>query len=121
MIKTLATGPRPLSRWASITTPRAMTFGFALRLSWTSAVGERLSDAGRIRFRPVDLVDRHHDRYCRGFSVIDGLDRLRFHSVVRRDDEHDDVGDLSAAGTHGGEGLMAGSIDKRYRAPVVAD
>ncbi len=38
--------------------------------------------------------------------------RLRHDAVVGRDDEHDDVGDIRAAGAHGGEGGVAGSIEE---------
>ena len=43
---------------------------------------------------------------------IDSL-RLRHHAVVGRDDEHRDVGDLRAAGAHGGERLVARRVEER--------
>ena len=62
--------------------------------------------------RLVDLVDRDDHRRFRGLGVIDGLDRLRHHAVIGRDHEHDDVGHLRAAGTHGGERGMARRVDE---------
>ena len=44
--------------------------------------------------------------------MVDGLDGLRHDAVVGGHHEHDDVGDLGAAGAHGGEGLMARGVDK---------
>src|SRR6185503_12047002 len=36
----------------------------------------------------------------------------RHHAVVGGDDDHDDVGDLGAAGAHAGEGLVARGIEE---------
>ncbi len=47
-----------------------------------------------------------------GLGVVDGLDRLRHDAVVGGDDEHDDVGRVGAAGTHGGERLVARGVDE---------
>ena len=47
-----------------------------------------------------------------GLGVVDGLDRLRHDAVVGRDHQHDDVGDVGAAGAHGGEGLVAGRVEE---------
>ena len=44
--------------------------------------------------------------------VVDGLDRLRHDAVVGGDDQHDDVGRVGAAGTHGGERLVARRVDE---------
>ncbi len=54
-----------------------------------------------------------------GTRVVDRLDRLGHDTVVGRDHEDRDVGDLRAARTHGGERLVAGSVDERD-APTVA-
>ena len=48
-----------------------------------------------------------------GLRVADRLERLRHDAVVGRDDEHDDVGDLCAAGAHGREGLVARRVEER--------
>ena len=45
--------------------------------------------------------------------MIDRLDRLRHDAVVGRDDEHDDVRHLGAAGAHRREGFVARRIDER--------
>ena len=60
----------------------------------------------------VDLVDRHDDRHVRRPRVVDRFARLRHHAVVGRDDEHDDVGDLGAAGAHERERLVAGRVEE---------
>ena len=63
-------------------------------------------------FGAVDLVDRDDDRDVCGLCVIDGLDGLWHHAVVSRDDEHDDVGDERSTRPHGGECLVARSVDE---------
>ena len=78
-----------------------------------SCCSSSVLDAVRVGLRLVDLVDRHDDRHAGGLGVIDGFDRLRHDAVVGRDDEHHDVGHLGAAGTHGGEGLVARRVDER--------
>jgi hypothetical protein len=60
----------------------------------------------------VDLVDRDNDGNLGGARVIDGFEGLRHDAVVGRDNEHDDIGDLGAAGTHAGERFVAGGIDE---------
>ena len=67
----------------------------------------------------VDLVDRDDDRHLGRLGVVDRLDRLGHDAVVGRDDEHDDVGDLGAAGAHLGEGLVARRVDERDEAAVL--
>ncbi len=48
--------------------------------------------------------------------MIDGFHRLRHDTVIGRDDEHDDVRHLGAAGTHGGERLVARRVDEGHQA-----
>ena len=48
----------------------------------------------------------------RGFGMIDGLNRLRHHSVICGDDEHDDVGDVCAARTHRSESRVTRRVDE---------
>ena len=43
---------------------------------------------------------------------MDRFDRLRHDAVIGRDHQHDDVGDLGAAGAHRGERGVAGRIDE---------
>ena len=74
-----------------------------------------------VRVREVDLVDRDDDRHLGRARVRDRLLRLRHDAVVRRDDEHRDVGDLRAAGAHGGERLVARRVDERDPPAVVLD
>ena len=74
--------------------------------------------AVRIGLRLVDLVDRDDDRHAGRLGVIDGFDRLRHDAVVGRDDEHDDVRHLGAAGAHGGERFVARRIDERHLVAV---
>ena len=83
--------------------------------------GELGADAVGVRALDVDLVDRHEDRHLGGAGVVDRLDRLRHHAVVGRDDDHRDVGDLGAAGAHGGEGLVARRVEEGDRLGVVVD
>ena len=45
-------------------------------------------------------------------GVGDRLLRLGHHAVVGRDDQDDDVGDVRAAGPHGGERLVARRVDE---------
>ena len=66
-----------------------------------------------VRIRNVHLVHGDDDRHLGGAGVRDRLLRLRHDAVVRRDDEHRDVGDLRAACAHGGERLVAGRVEER--------
>ena len=76
-------------------------------------VAEQLgAHALRIGARLVDLVDGDDDRHLGGLGVVDRLDRLRLHAVVGGHHQNDDVGDLGAAGAHGGERLVARRVDE---------
>ena len=44
--------------------------------------------------------------------MVDGFQGLRHDAVVGRHHQDDDVGDLGAAGTHAGEGFVAGRVDE---------
>ena len=83
-----------------------------------AAVGELLLDALGLGVGLVDLVDGHDDRHLGGLGVVDGFQRLRHHAVVGRHHQHDDVGDLGAAGAHAGERFVAGRIDEDDLAAV---
>ena len=76
-------------------------------------LGQLLEDVVEIGIALVDLVHGHDDGDVGGLGVVDRLDRLGHHPVVGRHDQDDDVGDLGAAGPHGGEGLVAGRVDER--------
>ena len=86
-----------------------------------AAIGKLLLDALGLRIRLVDLVDRDDHRHAGRPGVIDGLERLRHDAVVGRDNQHDDIGYLGAAGTHAGECLVARSIDEDDLAAVLLD
>ena len=60
----------------------------------------------------VDLVDRDHDRDTGRLGVVERLDGLRHHTVVRRHHEDRDVGGLGTTGTHGGERLVTRGVDE---------
>ena len=55
----------------------------------------------------------------RGLGVINCFDSLRHDAVVRCNDQHDDVGHVSAARTHRGESRMTRCIDKRDLCSIV--
>ena len=69
----------------------------------------------------VDLVDRDDDRHVGGLGVVDRLVGLRHDAVVGGDDDHGDVGDLGAAGAHGGERLVARRVEEGDRLAAVVD
>ena len=72
-----------------------------------------LADPVGSRVGPVDLVDRDDDRNLGRLRVADRLDGLLHDAVIGGDDQHDDVGDIGAARTHRGKGLMARRVDER--------
>ena len=67
----------------------------------------------------VDLGDGDDDLDLRRLGVVQRLDRLRHDAVIRRDDEHDDVRDVRAAGAHRGEGGVARSVEESDLVVVV--
>ena len=85
----------------------------APRLGDELVLGELGQHSLRIGVVLVDLVERHHDRHVGRLGVVDRLDGLRHDAVVGGDHQHDDVGDLGAAGTHLGERRVAGGVDER--------
>ena len=95
--------------------------GAAPLLGHDLVLGEHLADLVGIRAVLVDLVDGDDDRHAGGLGVVDGLDGLRHDAVVGGDDEHDDVGGVGAAGTHGGERLVARGVDEGDLLAVVRD
>ena len=60
----------------------------------------------------VHLVDGHDDRNAGRLGVLDGFDRLRHDAVIGRHHQHRDIGRLGAAGTHGGERLVARGVEE---------
>ena len=85
-----------------------------------AALRELGAHARRVGALLVDLVDRDEDRHLGRLGVVDRLVGLRLHAVVGGDDDHRDVGDLRAAGAHGGERLVARRVEEGDRAAVVA-
>ncbi len=71
-----------------------------------------LLDPGRVRRRKVDLVHRDDDRLAGVLGMADRLAGLRHHAVVRGDHQDDDVGDVRAAGAHGGERCVPRSVEE---------
>ena len=96
--------------------------GVAAPVLGGEAVGGQLV-ADPIGLRPVlvDLVDGDQDRHVGGPGVVDRLLRLRHHPVVGGDDDDGDVGHLGAAGSHRGEGGVAGGVEEGDRLFVVVD
>ena len=81
-------------------------------------LGELALDPLRLRVRLVDLVDRHDDRHVCRLGVVDRFLGLRHHAVVGRDHQHDDVGDLRAAGAHQRERRVARRVEE-HDVPLV--
>ena len=76
-------------------------------------LGELLAHAGRVGVLAVGLRHRDDDRHIGRTCVRDRFHRLRHHTVVGRDHEDRDVGDLRAARTHRGERFVARRVDER--------
>ena len=74
--------------------------------------GELLFDAIRGGAFLVDFVDCHHDRHLGGPGVADGFQGLGADAVIGSHHQHGHVGDLGAAGTHGGERLVARGVEE---------
>ena len=77
------------------------------------------TDFVRVGFVFVDLVDRHDHRHLGRFRVVNRFDRLRHHSIIRRDHQNDDVGDLRTARPHRGKGRVARCIEEAQNLTVV--
>ena len=84
----------------------------AVVLDDDASLGELRPDAVRVGLGPVDLVHRDHERHLGRLRVADRLERLGHDAVVRRHDDHGDVGDLRAAGPHRGERLVARRVEE---------
>jgi len=88
-----------------------------LRMKVQAAIRELLLHAIWIGFRLVDLVNGHDDRNFGGLGVIDGFQRLRHHTVVRRNHDDHDVRHLGAACTHAGKRFVTRRIEEDDLAP----
>src|SRR5207244_7666435 len=74
--------------------------------------GELAAHTFDVCVRLIDLVDRHDDRHLRGARVVDRFFRLRHDTVIRGDDEHDDVSHFRAARSHHRESLVAWRVEE---------
>ena len=61
---------------------------------------------------PIHLVHRDDNRHLGGPCVVDGLDGLRHHPVIRGDHQDHDVGDVGAPGAHRGKRRMSRGVDE---------
>ena len=93
----------------------------AVLLGHQPELGELTAHLGRVGALDVDLVDRDHDRHVGRLGVVQRLDRLRHHTVVRRDHQDRDVGGLRTTGTHGGERLVTRGVDEGDRAFLIVE
>jgi hypothetical protein len=66
-----------------------------------------------IRLGLVDFIYRDDERDVRSLRVMDRLDRLRHHTVVRGDDQNHQIGDLRTARAHRSECLVARGVEER--------
>ena len=60
----------------------------------------------------VDLVDGDNHRYAGSLGVVDRLDRLGHHGIVRRNHQNHDIRHLRATGPHGCERGVAGRVEE---------
>ena len=67
----------------------------------------------------VDLVDGEDDGHAGSGGVVDCFDGLRHDVVVGGHDDDYKVGDLGAAGTHGGERFVTGGVKEGDVAAVL--
>ncbi len=82
-----------------------------------SAIGELLLHPLGQSAGLVNLIDRDDDRHLRRLRVVDGLQRLRHHTVIGSHDQHDDIGHLRSASTHAGEGFVTRRVEEYDLAP----
>ena len=75
-------------------------------------VGKLLADAVGIGSRLVYLVDGKYHGNAGRLGMVDGLYGLGHDGVVGGHDDDDQVGNLRSSGTHGGEGLVARSVEE---------
>ena len=69
----------------------------------------------------IHLVHGHDELDVGRLGVVDGLDGLGHDAVIGSNDQNGDVGHVGAAGTHGGECLMARGIEEGDEAVVDLD
>ena len=74
--------------------------------------GKLLLDAVGVGFGFIHLVDGDDDGNAGRLGMVDGLHRLGHDAVIGSHHQHGDIGDLGAAGSHRGEGGVAGGIQE---------
>ena len=81
-------------------------------------LGELLHDPVGIGGGLIHLVDGYDDGDLSGLGVVDGLHGLGHDAVISGHHQDGHVGDHGAPGAHGGECLMAGSVQEGDRAAL---
>ncbi len=71
--------------------------------------------------RQIDLIDRDHQLNLGRLGMVDGLNRLRHQAVVSSHHEHNDIGDVRAAGSHSGKSGMARRVEESNSLPIASD
>ena len=97
----------------------ALLGGDVLRLVFAAPFFHQVVHGGKFFFNLVGvgvgliyLVDSEDDRHVGGGSVVDSFHGLGHDAVVGGHDDDTDVGDLGAAGTHGGERFVARGVEE---------
>ena len=74
--------------------------------------GELLLNAIRICVLQIDLVNRNNNGDIRSLGMGNGFPCLWHHAIIGRHHQDHDIGNLSTACTHGGEGFVAWGIQE---------
>ena len=85
------------------------------------SLGQGVFDPIWVRAGQVDLIDGHDNRHVRRFRMVHSFNRLRHHTIICGDHQHDDIRDLRTAGSHRCERFMPGGVQKRDRLPACFD
>ena len=86
-----------------------------------SKLGHLGHDPIDVRTRQIALVGSHNDRHSCGFRMRNRFFGLRHDTVVGCNNEDSNVGNISSAGSHFRERLVAWRIDKGDRAAIFLD
>ena len=81
-------------------------------LAHQAVLGELLLDALGVGLGLIHLVDGHDDGDFGGLGVVDGFNGLGHDAVLSGHHQNGDIRHHGAAGTHGGKGLVARSIQE---------
>ena len=84
-------------------------------------LGQLLLDALGVGGGLIHLVDGNDQLDIGGLGMVDGLDGLGHDAVISGNDQNRNVGHVRAAGTHRGEGLVAGGVEEGNDAVVALD